>query len=369
MARGAERQAARIRRAEARGDAAEVDAELRYAEQQLKLAQHHDRAGDGRRVRAQPLRHFAQDAVHLAHLFFVQPHQFVVQLNGVERFDEHGVAAAAGAVDDAVDFALLAGHDGHHETLVADGDEILAQNAVLVMRAQEAFERSVNLLLLLFDVAAQARERQAGVIGQRTVGQEFAGQLAHHAAEVAQLVRLRAEQREAFARGQKDGAQVACAIEQFDEFQDFLGFQSRAFDAQFLHGLGRIRHVGEARARHGGARGRLGAGGRAEIFHGLGHFGVAAFQRGPVRGWLDLARFGLAQRARRVTLHQALQRVEFEQGGTPLTHDFLVARKARRMTASVPSVMRYFPKLRSSTHSTRLTSSPAASAPPLARHT
>ena len=34
---------------------------------------------------------FAQDAVHFAQLFFVQPDQFVVQLDGLERLDEHRV--------------------------------------------------------------------------------------------------------------------------------------------------------------------------------------------------------------------------------------------------------------------------------------
>ena len=57
---------------------------------------------------AQPRRHLAQDAVDLAQLLLGEAHQLVVQVDGLERLDEQRVAAAAGAVDDAVDSALAA---------------------------------------------------------------------------------------------------------------------------------------------------------------------------------------------------------------------------------------------------------------------
>ncbi len=108
---------------------------------------------------------FAQDAVDFAGFFFGEADEFVVEFDGFQGLDEEGVAAAAGSVNHAVDAAFAAGDYGDYEAVVADGYEIFLQGAVGLMRAQEAFERMLDGLALLFDVAAEAAQGYAGVIG------------------------------------------------------------------------------------------------------------------------------------------------------------------------------------------------------------
>ena len=83
----------------------------------------------------------------------------------------------AGAVDHAVELAALPGDDRHHEALVADGDELLLQHAFFAVRAQKAFERFLDGAFLALDVAAQAGQRHAGVVGDAAVGQDLAFQI------------------------------------------------------------------------------------------------------------------------------------------------------------------------------------------------
>ena len=107
-------------------------------------------------VAAQPVGHFQQDAVDFAHLLFGEPDQLVVEVDGFERLDEERVAAGAGAMDDAVELAPLSRDHGDDEALVADGDELLLQNAFFAVRAEKALERILDGLLLPLDIAAQA---------------------------------------------------------------------------------------------------------------------------------------------------------------------------------------------------------------------
>ena len=115
--------------------------------------------------------------MHLAHLLFGEAHQFVVEVDGLERLDEQRVAAGAGAVDHAVQLAPLPGDHRHHEALVADGDEFLLQHAFFAVRAQKALERFLDGALLPLDVAAQAGQRHAGMVGDAAVGQNLAFQV------------------------------------------------------------------------------------------------------------------------------------------------------------------------------------------------
>ncbi len=135
-----------------------------------------------------------------AHLLFGEAHQFVVEVDGFERFDEQRVAAGTGAVDHAIQLAALPGDHRHHEALVADGDELLLQHAFFAVRAQEALERILNGLLLPLDVAAQAGQRHAGVIGDAAIGQDLAVQILQQAAEIADGLRAAAEPRESARR-------------------------------------------------------------------------------------------------------------------------------------------------------------------------
>ena len=101
---------------------------------------------------AQAGRELAQDAMHLARLFFGEAHQFVVEFDGFKRLDEQRVAAAAGPVNNAIDAPLAARDYGNYEAVIADSDEVFLQRAVRMMRAQKTFQRMLNSLALLFDI-------------------------------------------------------------------------------------------------------------------------------------------------------------------------------------------------------------------------
>ncbi len=73
---------------------------------------------------AQAVGHFEQDAADFTRLFLGEAHQFVIEVDGFERLDEERVAARTGSVDDAVQLAALPGDQRHHESLIADGDEL-----------------------------------------------------------------------------------------------------------------------------------------------------------------------------------------------------------------------------------------------------
>src|SRR5947209_11471103 len=159
MARIPQQQPAREIRAETRHDAIEIYRKFGLAKQQLEAAERIHRRRDLAGVLAQQIRELAQNAVHFPELFFAQADQFVIEIDGFERLHKQRVPAAAGAVNDPVRLALLARHHRHHETIVADRDEVFLQRAVLAMRPQEAFKRDLNLLLLLLDIPAQTVER------------------------------------------------------------------------------------------------------------------------------------------------------------------------------------------------------------------
>ncbi len=89
---------------------------------------------------------------------------------------------------------------GHHEALVANGDEFLLQHAFLAMRAEEALERILNGLLLPLDVAAQAAQGHAGMVGNGAVGQNLAVQILQQTAKIADGLRAAAQPRQSVRR-------------------------------------------------------------------------------------------------------------------------------------------------------------------------
>src|SRR6266700_8053432 len=111
MARVAEKQAV----AEPRDGAIEFGGEAAFCEDQFQLRHGDKGLADGIAIASQMVRYFEEDAVDFAHFLFGEAHQLVIEIDGLERFDEESVAARTGAVDDAVEFAALAGDDGHDE--------------------------------------------------------------------------------------------------------------------------------------------------------------------------------------------------------------------------------------------------------------
>ena len=84
------------------------------------------------------------------------------------------MTAAAGAVNHALHATFAAGDDRHHESIVADGDELFLQCAIRLMRAQETLQRFFDQAALPLHIAAQPTQCNARVIGQRPVGKNLA---------------------------------------------------------------------------------------------------------------------------------------------------------------------------------------------------
>ena len=181
-------------------------------------------------------------------------------------------------MDDAIQLAALAGDHRHHEALVADGDELLLQHAFFAVRAQKALQRFLDGLLLPLDIAAQAGQRHAGVVGHAAVGQDLAVQVVQQRAEIADGLRAAAQARKALGGRGEQRLGVGGPVEQREEIEDLLGVEAGAFDAQLVHGRLDVRQAAEIDADRGAARGRLRARGRAQILDGLAGFGQVFVQ-------------------------------------------------------------------------------------------
>ena len=231
--------------AEAGDDTPEIQGEPGFGEDQFQFRHSDQGLTYGFAVSPQAVRHLQQDAMDLARLILGQAHQFIVQVNGLERLHEQRVAAGTGAVNHAIDLAALSGNHRHHEALVADGDELFLEHAILAMRAQEAVEGFLDGFLLALDVATQAVERHAGVIGHAAIGQDLALELVQKRAKIADGLGAAAQARESLGGSRKVRFGVSRDIQQGKHSEDLFGIEARAFDAQLLDGLLHIRHAAE----------------------------------------------------------------------------------------------------------------------------
>src|SRR5580692_5405419 len=140
-------------------------------------------------------------------------------------------------MDDTVDFAALASHDGDHEALIADSDELLLQDAFFLVGFQKALERPLDRLALALDISAQARQGYAGMVGNGAIGQDSAFEIFEQGTEIANELGARAEAWEALSDGVEDAFRVGGAVQHVEEVVDFLAVQAGAFDAQLMDSL------------------------------------------------------------------------------------------------------------------------------------
>src|SRR5580700_7614348 len=170
--------------------------------------------------------------MHFAQLFFVETDELVIEVDGFERLDKERLAAAAGSVDDAFDAALAPGHNRNYKAIVADGDEILLQSAVFAMGAEEALQRFLNQVTLLLVFAAEAGESDAGMIGKRSVRQNFAAQVVNQLTQIGDLSCVGGEARESFGRREENAAGFGGQVQEAGELVDFSCVEGGAFDAE-----------------------------------------------------------------------------------------------------------------------------------------
>ena len=147
--------------------------ESRFGEDQIERAMIGGGRANGIAVVAQAVGEFAQDAKDLARFFFLQTHQFVVEVDGFERLQEQRLTGGARAVDHAGQLAALARDHRHHEAVVAERDVLFLQYALVAVGAEKALERFLDGLFLLLDFAADAMQMRAGAVEHRAIGAGF----------------------------------------------------------------------------------------------------------------------------------------------------------------------------------------------------
>src|SRR5664279_2603397 len=295
------------------GDGAiEIVGELRLAEDQLQLRHGDQRLAYGIAVSAQPIGHLQQDAVDFLHLLLGEAHQFVVEVDRLQRLHKQRVPAGTGGMNHAIDLAALSGDHRDDEALIADGDEFLLQDAFLAVGAQETLERLVDGLLLALDVAAQAAQRDARMVGHAAIWQDLAIQFAQQGAKLADGGGAASQQRKALGGRGQVRLGIGGDIEQGEQLEDFLGLEPRAFDAQFVY---RGFHVGDAAeldAQRGAAPAGLRVQGGVQVVNRLSGFGERGVELRAVRKRAHLFQFAFAQRARDVAAKELPQSFEFQ---------------------------------------------------------
>src|SRR5579872_4299855 len=180
----AQDQATAIIRTDARNHATELARKFGLGEDQLQPRQSLGGGSNGGRMGAQAGGELAQDPMHLARLLFREAHQFIVEFDGFKRLDEKRVAAAAGPVNHSLYPPLAARDYGNDEAIIANRDEVFLQRAVRMMRAEEAFERALDSLALLFNLAPQPSESDTRMIRQYAAGKNLAAQLLRQFAKI-----------------------------------------------------------------------------------------------------------------------------------------------------------------------------------------
>src|ERR1019366_7137675 len=116
----------------------------------------------------------AQNAMNFAAFGVLESHQFVVEIDGFERLQKQSLPRGTRAMNHARQLAALPHQHGDHEPLIANRDVFVLQYTFITVGLEEAFERILNRLLLLLDVAAYAIQVRARTIEHRTIGLNLA---------------------------------------------------------------------------------------------------------------------------------------------------------------------------------------------------
>ncbi len=162
---------------EGRADAVEGDGETGAGEVRFDFGEDAGAEVDRGGVLAERVGHGYEDAVNLGLFFVEETDEFVVLLDGLEGFDEDGLAGGGRAVDDAGDLAFELSFDGDDEAVAADGDEVVLGAAPFAEAAQGLAEALFDGAVLAFHGAANAAEFGGGVVVEAAVGFDLAAQI------------------------------------------------------------------------------------------------------------------------------------------------------------------------------------------------
>src|SRR5579883_2750172 len=263
-----------------------------------------ERGADGAGALCDAASHFQQDAVDLGLFFVEEANEVVVLLDGVERLDEDGLSAGAGAVYDAGDAAFQLDLDGDDEALAADGDQLVLHGAAFGETAEVATQRLLDEAFLLFDVAADAGELGRGLVVEGAVGLDL---IAEGAEDIGEVLDGGGESRNGGprfhggGRAEHDLAPLGGAVDDEKDVADLGGFKRSAGDAGLVEERGDVEEAGEFKA----------SANAAELADFLGEL-VLALDPGAVLSGGEGGDAGGAERGGGVAAQQFAQRFEFE---------------------------------------------------------
>ena len=233
--------------------------EAGFGELQFQLAEDIDGDEDGLGLLAEAGGHFEEDAVDLALLVFEKADEFVVLLDGFEGLDEDGLAAGAGAVDDALDPALLLGFDGDDEAVATDGDQLILEGVAFGEAAEIAAQRILDGAALLFNLAADGGQGGRGIVVESSVGRELVGEVMQERSEILDGGAELLDGGPGLLHGLRgmDGgfAPLGGAIDDEDGVAEFGGFESGSGDAGAEHELAGVDEAAEIEASAGAEEG------------------------------------------------------------------------------------------------------------------
>ncbi len=144
---------------------ADLVAESHLRERQVDAGERLDAPTDVLGVRADVAAEGAEDALDLALLLELRLAPAVGHVDDGERLEPHRGAAAGDVVDDALELAAHVGLDGDDVSAVAQGDDGLLRNALGERRREDVLEPLVQAVVEAADLAADAAEGGAGLVG------------------------------------------------------------------------------------------------------------------------------------------------------------------------------------------------------------
>jgi hypothetical protein len=218
--------------------------EAGLGELQLKLAQDIDGGEDSLGLLAEAGGHFEEDAVDFALFVFEQADKLVVLLDGFQRLDKDGLAAGTGAVDDALDAALLLDLDRDDEAVAADSDQFVLQGIAFREAAKITAQRVLDGAALLLDLAADGGEGGRGVVIESSVGRELVGEIVEERGEILERGAELLDGGPGFFHGLRrmggGFAPFGGAVDEEDDVAEFGGLQNGSADAGTEHELAGI---------------------------------------------------------------------------------------------------------------------------------
>ena len=228
-------------------DAVELFGEARLGELQFQLGQRFHRSQQRVGLLAQTRGHLQQDAMNLRLLVVQEPHQIVVLLNRLQRLDENGLAAGRRSVRHSLHAPPLLDLHGDDEAIAANRDQLFLHGAAFGEPPQITAQRFLDGALLLFDVAANARQLRRSFVVQRTVGKNLVAEVAQQGREVGDVLESSLHRLPTFGdirrRVKGDLAPLGGAVGHQQQVANLQHFQRGAADARLVDQLGGIEQA------------------------------------------------------------------------------------------------------------------------------